>query len=359
MDITKMTAIYFAPYNWYKRRSIRKYNIWRVKSFCSKDAKLNKKQIEQARQFYSPYCNITPLFHSFYFEKTSIFCEQHLPTDIYINYVDEYFNDRVAAKKMDNKCLYPILFPGIPQADNIAFRKNNFWFNNNDEMLSQSALADILNAEPAVFVKMATNSAGGKGVHYLDSGKQSLYTQLMDIMSSTKEDIVIQRPLKQHAALAAINASSVNTIRVISLLSKNGVKCYSTILRMGIDGSKVDNASSGGITCGITPEGKLKKTAYKPSGEKYDVHPTSGVVFEGYTIPGIKEVWETVNRAHKKFPHFRLVSWDFAIDTDGHPVMIEANLNLGELDFHQLNNGPLFGDDTKMILDEVFGKNKE
>ena len=26
----------------------------------------------------------------------------------------------------------------------------------------------------------------------------------------------------------------------------------------------------------------------------------------------------------------------------------------GEIDFHQLNNGPLFGDDTKEILDEVF-----
>ncbi len=36
--------------------------------------------------------------------------------------------------------------------------------------------------------------------------------------------------------------------------------------------------------------------------------------------------------------------------------MIEANLNQGELDFHQLNNGPLFGEDTIKVLDEVFGK---
>lgn len=38
------------------------------------------------------------------------------------------------------------------------------------------------------------------------------------------------------------------------------------------------------------------------------------------------------------------------------PVLIEANLRYGELDFHQLNNGPVFGKDTKKILDEVFGK---
>jgi hypothetical protein len=48
------------------------------------------------------------------------------------------------------------------------------------------------------------------------------------------------------------------------------------------------------------------------------------------------------------------VSWDIAFDEQENPVLIEANLKDGELDFHQLNNGPLFGDDTEKILDEVF-----
>lgn len=30
-------------------------------------------------------------------------------------------------------------------------------------------------------------------------------------------------------------------------------------------------------------------------------------------------------------------------------------MRFGEIDFHQLNNGPLFGDDTEEILKEVFG----
>ena len=28
----------------------------------------------------------------------------------------------------------------------------------------------------------------------------------------------------------------------------------------------------------------------------------------------------------------------------------------GELDFHQINNGPIFGEDTEKILKEVFNK---
>ena len=32
-------------------------------------------------------------------------------------------------------------------------------------------------------------------------------------------------------------------------------------------------------------------------------------------------------------------------------------MRYGGIDLHQLDNGPIFGDDTKMILDEVFGRN--
>ena len=48
-------------------------------------------------------------------------------------------------------------------------------------------------------------------------------------------------------------------------------------------------------------------------------------------------------------PLFKLISWDWAVDNEGTPILIEANFCLGELDFHQMNNGPVFGNDTKMI----------
>ena len=50
----------------------------------------------------------------------------------------------------------------------------------------------------------------------------------------------------------------------------------------------------------------------------------------------------------------RLISWDFAIDENGEPMLIEMNISYGELDFHQLCNGPIFGDKTEDVLNEVF-----
>ena len=76
--------------------------------------------------------------------------------------------------------------------------------------------------------------------------------------------------------------------------------------------------------------------------------------FDTVTIPKYRELEELVKKLHIRLPHFRLLSWDFALGVDDEPILIEVNLRYGELDFHQLNNGPVFGNDTKKILEEVF-----
>lgn len=311
---------------------------------------LTKEQKAQIRKYYAPYKKVTPIFHNFYTKVTGQFHVNYLPDDLYYSYIDRYYNDWRECAYIDNKCFYHRMFTGVRQAEEVACRIGGLWFTDDFRQISRQELDEILAKEPEIVVKMATSSEGGKGVFFTKG------TELSKVESRIKDDIVIQRPLKQHEAYNAINASSVNTVRLISLLSEDGVKIYSSILRMGINGSRVDNASSGGITCGITKDGKLKKYAYKVNGQRYEKHMDSGVVFEGYELPGYQKCWEAVPQLHVQVPRFRLVSWDFAIDPDGEPVLIEANLHYGELDFHQLNNGPIFGEDTEKILNEVFNK---
>lgn len=187
---------------------------------------------------------------------------------------------------------------------------------------------------------------------FLSDYAMSNVEQLITPMSG---DLVVQEPIKQCKELNSVNSSSVNTVRILTLLRNKEVKAYSAVLRMGIDGAKVDNASSGGITCGINSDGTLKDVAYSAKGVKYELHPTSGVNFGTIKIPSYGKAVDLVKSIHPRLGHFKLVSWDIAIDEYNEPVLIEANLHYGELDFHQLNNGPLFGDDTEEILNEVFG----
>ncbi len=195
---------------------------------------------------------------------------------------------------------------------------------------------------------------GGKGVFFIDK-KTSLSEIEEMVKKCINDDIVVQKVLSQSKVLSTINASSINTIRLLTLLRRNGtVKICSIVLRMGVGGSKVDNASSGGIVVGVDEDGRLKDVAYNVKGERFFEHPDSHIKFNDFFIPNFDKIKQIVREQAVNLPYFRLVSWDIAIDENNEPVLIEANLCRGELDFHQLTNGPVFGDDTEEILNEVF-----
>jgi hypothetical protein len=263
----------------------------RVSSYGTEQV-LTKEQEKQIREYYAPYKKVTTEFHNFYTKITGQFHVNYLPDDMYYSYIDTYYNDWRECSHIDNKCFYPRMFINIRQAENITCRIRGLWFTGDCRQISREELDAIMAKEPEVVVKMATDSEGGKGVFFVKG------TEVNSVLPRIRDDIVIQRPLKQHEALAAINASSINTIRMISLISEEGVKIYSSILRMGISGARVDNASSGGITCGITEDGKLKKYAHKVNGQRFEKHSDSGLAFKGYEVhlqaDGVEETREVL-----------------------------------------------------------------
>ena len=55
------------------------------------------------------------------------------------------------------------------------------------------------------------------------------------------------------------------------------------------------------------------------------------------------------------FASYQACVFGFPLDENDTPDLIEVNLRYVELDFHQLNNGPLWGNDLPDILGEVLG----
>lgn len=328
----------------------------RHRSRITKGTMLDWQQSKNVREFWDRYCNICFYGHEFYLEKTGCFDPRFIPDSVYFCIIDRFLNNHEAVKWIDNKCYYPRIFFGCKMPEIIAYRLNGFWFNRIGLIENQDIIIKTVLSEKSCFIKKATNSYGGKGVFFFDSQKQKK-DDLVELINSISNDIVIQKPLCQSSIMAKLNPSSVNTIRIITLLRKDGtVKPYSTIVRMGVGGSKIDNASSGGITCGVNEDGRLKPVAYNVKGECFKEHPDTHQKFDEIVIPCFEKCKQLVIGLHPQVPHFRLVSWDVAINEDDEPVLIEANLCDGELDFHQLNNGPVFKEDTSDILNEVFDK---
>lgn len=202
------------------------------------------------KPYFRPYKKYG--FHEFYTHCTGEYHVEYLPDDVYYTVIDQYFNDWDKAKKFDDKCYYDRLFSSfdIKMPKTICYRINGIWLDSNYKPISEEKASQLILNNGKAFLKESVESEGGHGVVFFDA-KEKGRPELKEIFAKLGDNIVVQEPIVQSEVTKSLNPSSVNTIRILSLLDKDGnVKIYSGILRMGIGNSKVDNASSGGITCG-------------------------------------------------------------------------------------------------------------
>lgn len=138
--------------------------------------------------------------------------------------------------------------------------------------------------------------------------------------------MLLQDKVKQIDALNNLNPTSLNTIRCLTYLDNKGkAHVLGATLRMGGSDAIVDNASSGGIYCGIDIH---KHTLFPQSkdknGKTFDQHPTSSINFQNYSIPKLDEVFQTCIQLHQLLRSPVTIGWDIAITEEG-PLIIEAN----------------------------------
>ncbi|MGN8632063.1 sugar-transfer associated ATP-grasp domain-containing protein [Blautia sp. HCP3S3_G3] len=277
-----------------------------------------------------------------------------LPDPVYYLDIDSYYNHRAAAKYIDNKCFYSRLFPQIRQPEIIAEKVNGFWLDKDFRGIQMEEILRKCREAGKIIVKPAVDFGGGAGIFIWDAKKDAT-GRLEKYLLRTVIDTVIMVFLEQHREMKKLHPSSVNTVRTISFYYKNEIRILSSVVRMGTGDSEVDNISAGGISAGIKEDGRLKNVGFNKSGKRFLTHP-DGAVFGECRVPCYEQICSHIREAHKFFPYFRLISWDFAVDCEGNPVLIEANLRNGELDFHQINNGPLFRELTDEVLWEVYRK---
>lgn len=102
----------------------------------------------------------------------------------------------------------------------------------------------------------------------------------------------------------------------------------------------------------------LGKEGYNIYGERR-TSTSSGRMFENVVLCGHDEICSQIKKAHKILSRFGIISWDFAVDENGEPILIEYNLNYPDVMIYQMNNGPLFGDLTQTVLEDVREKLKK
>ncbi len=138
---------------------------------------------------------------------------------------------------------------------------------------------------------------------------------------------VVQDLLRQDERMSAFSPFSVNTLRIITMMTKRGeVILVNGSMRSGVGESFVDNWSAGGVSVGVDCErGVLKRYAYDRKWNRFAAHPTSGTVFEDYPIPEWERVRAAAISIQKAFSFYRMLGLDLAVGHGGEPLLIEIN----------------------------------
>ena len=135
---------------------------------------------------------------------------------------------------------------------------------------------------------------------------------------------IVEERVIQHSKMAEMCPTSVNTIRIATLLGDKKQGIVYAFLRIG-NGKVMDNVDQGGMAARIDLEsGTLLTVGADKHGNTYTEHPMTHTPIIGFQIPYFKEACDMCLKAAQKVPQMRFVAWDVAITEKG-PVFIEGN----------------------------------
>ena len=262
----------------------------------------------------------------------------------YLNFHNPYydgFNGKITCRVFNQDKFYFYLFLsriGIPTPKVYCFIKHNRVLYMNDDfsidksLSAKEQLKTVLSRDMDIFAK-PSDGMMGKGVFrlqikdakpYVDGVEHDIDELINTILSA---DYILQETVVQDERMARLCPSSVNTIRLQTVMDKNGeVIPFGAMIRIGREGKSIDNWAKGGIIVGINDDGRLKEVGYlKPKyGTTIKKHPDTNLVFEGYEIPFYQEAITKAIELHKMMYRSHSIGWDIAITKDG-PMFIEGN----------------------------------
>jgi hypothetical protein len=305
----------------------------------SKPKEKVEKEMRQIKEFWK--CDPMHYFRYRLYEKDLTYDEliDYVPAYYFYNcHMDSLYGDSDLSIT-ESKILMRDFFlqKGIRTPESIAVIRKGVIQGINGEKISFGQLANLIrsSAVRTYFVK-PDKGRGGKGIFTIRKSGGKLYEGNNEVdekyfMSRIDDkDFLVQEGVIQRDDLSAMNASSVNTLRVVTQLINNSFRISVVIIRIGRNNSFVDNSAQGGLSVNVDIEtGALAKYAFTEHNmEKFDRHPDTNFVFEGFVLRGWDQIRQSILEFARKTPEFPEIAWDIVLQKDGISA-IEININYG------------------------------
>lgn len=280
------------------------------------------------------------------------FHKEFVPENLYYPILEQLLNEPEFSLAYTDKNYYDLaykndLFPEViaRNVSGVQMDKNYKSFSD-ESILNQIAVGDAIIIKPTIETGGAQNVAlvirTQNGFQHKEWGEISF----QELKQKFKKNFIIQKPVRQHDFMKQFNASSINTIRVLTLRrpENNEIVILHMILRVGGEGQVVDNTKVAGVNLSIdTKSGLLNAYALDKYANKVStVGPFD--LQDGIQFPFMETIRETADYIASRNIHARLLGLDIYIAENGEAKCIEVNNRGNEINFYQTNSGPLFGD---------------
>ena len=192
------------------------------------------------------------------------------------------------------------------------------------EISEHSTLAEFVSfakQEKRLFIKPIGGSYGrGAFIYaYSDDDAKSVFEGFKQ-NRFIAEGLIMQSPV-----MGIWNESSVNTVRVPTILSSKGFHTLGCYMRTGRKGAVIDNAGGGGIFAAVDEKtGVVISNGFTEDGISYVKHPDSGITYKGFQLPDWQSLLGIAEEAHRGMPKHRYIAYDFAYTEEGW-VLVEGN----------------------------------
>lgn len=188
---------------------------------------------------------------------------------------------------------------------------------------SLSEFTDFIKTHKNVMCKVVDGNSG-VGITKVEYSEaldiQALYDQCLN-----QKQTLIEEYFVQHPKMAELSASSVNTIRMVTFVDKQGVPHIITLaLKIGV-GGYVDNIGQGGMYTILSEDGEVVVPFINQKGDHFSVHPLTKMNLIGFTVPNFEVIKQQILEVALVIPEVRYVGWDISVNVSGNLEIIEGN----------------------------------
>lgn len=274
-----------------------------------------------------------------------------IPSDLYYMELLPYMNNLQFRFALEDKNSLDMRFPDVKQAPTVCRRISGEYYNAGMELISEENAAELCRErEGELFIKPSLYTGCGIGIQKFDPCACT-DERIREIFSETGTNFIVQEKIKQHPVLMSLNPDSVCTIRVMTLFVQGRVYVPITYLRVSVPGSS-HVVVGDEYNAEILPDGRICQKICFDEGGWFD-NSREHLFDEDLVIPGIDRIRDEAKRLHPRVGHFKWIGWDFTLDRDGDPLLIEYNSTPGD-HAQRVCGRPLFGEMTDWVLEDFF-----